>query len=333
MSNMTGNDTVPEIYQMTLEDHIYIILITYIAPALFTLFILVGVPGNALVLFVILSRPNMRTPTNLLLLNLALADIAFLIFCLPFNVYRYVAPTWSIGEMACKCVQYLVYVSAYVTVYTLVSISVLRFFIVVRSTTTATMNTHRHVMVTIAAIWILIILGNIPTFQIHQVKTLNNYSYCGHKTSATAPMFLTFFLMAYAIPLVTISLLYLMILCHLRQHQASCIVQKSSQKRTTRAYRVIALVIVVFGLLWLPNQAIFLTSAFGKRPQTMWFEIVRILAMCLGNGNSCINPLIYNFFSQDFQKAFRETICQGRNDKRRNRPSDRCNQTETLTIV
>jgi len=96
-------------------------------PTVFCLIIVVGVVGNSLVVGVTLSRPKIRSSTvGLLLLNLAASDLLFLIVCVPFMTYHYVADTWRLGEVTCKLAQYTLYVTVYVTVYTLVAIAVLR---------------------------------------------------------------------------------------------------------------------------------------------------------------------------------------------------------------
>ncbi len=68
----------------------------------------------------------MCTVTNLLLLNLAVADACFLLMCGPLSAYKYAAPSWGFGDAGCKLYKYFEYWTTYVTVYTLVAISVLR---------------------------------------------------------------------------------------------------------------------------------------------------------------------------------------------------------------
>jgi len=65
--------------------------------------------------------------TNFLLLNLAVADLYFLIVCAPFMAYKYATVSWTFGDLACKLVGLSTYASSYVTVYTLVAISALRY--------------------------------------------------------------------------------------------------------------------------------------------------------------------------------------------------------------
>lgn len=46
----------------------------------------------------------MRSTTNLLIINLAIADILFVFFCVPFTAFDYVLPTWPFGNFWCKIV-------------------------------------------------------------------------------------------------------------------------------------------------------------------------------------------------------------------------------------
>jgi len=120
----TGRDDVD-----TTQSSEYIdLLLVYVAPLLFCLISVVGVTGNSFVIYVITSTAHMRSSaTNILLLNLAVADLYFLTVCAPFMAYKYAMFSWTFGDLACKVVGFSTYTSSYVTVYTLVAISALRY--------------------------------------------------------------------------------------------------------------------------------------------------------------------------------------------------------------
>ena len=62
----------------------------------------------------------MKNSTNLLILNLAVADLLFILVCVPFTASDYVLMYWPFGVFWCRTVQYIIYVTAYVSIYTLV---------------------------------------------------------------------------------------------------------------------------------------------------------------------------------------------------------------------
>ena len=216
---MFWNVSYPEEeYRLSTEDEVLYFLVTFVAPSLFALLIVVGVSGNVLVIYVIVSNAHMRSVTNLLLLNLAVADIAFLLISVPFNAYKSVAVAWPFGNLVCQLVQFSLYVSAYVTIYTLVAVSALRYLVIVRSATAAAYCRDRRCAgAFVAALWLATMGLNVPTLLAHTTKTVYQYTYCGIIESAIGPLFVTFFVVGYALPLLIICVLYVLIVRYLRR--------------------------------------------------------------------------------------------------------------------
>jgi hypothetical protein len=54
---------------------------------------------NSKVVLVVSFNKQMRNTTNLLILNLAVADILFIVFCVPFSAAAYALPhNWLFGD-------------------------------------------------------------------------------------------------------------------------------------------------------------------------------------------------------------------------------------------
>ena len=66
-----------------------------------------GLVGNALVCFVVWYDRQLRTVTNLFIVNLAVADLVIIVVCLPPTVLGDVTETWYLGPVMCKIVLYL----------------------------------------------------------------------------------------------------------------------------------------------------------------------------------------------------------------------------------
>ena len=98
-------------------------IVSVLVPISFGLIGLLGLVGNSLVVVVVAANPNMRSTTNLLIINLAVADLLFVLFCIPFTGTDFVLPYWPFGNIWCKVVQYLIIVTACASVYTLVLMS------------------------------------------------------------------------------------------------------------------------------------------------------------------------------------------------------------------
>lgn len=74
---------------------------------------------------------------------------------------------------------------------------------------------------------------------------------------------------------------------------------------------MLAVVVVLFAVLWMPYRTLVVVNSFLDQPYLdRWFLLFCRTCVYL---NSAINPLIYNAMSQKFRAAFRKICgCQGR---------------------
>lgn len=64
-------------------------LVSIVVPILFSLIGIVGIIGNILVIITVVCNKQMRTNTNLLILNLSTFDTIFCVICIPSTVSTY----------------------------------------------------------------------------------------------------------------------------------------------------------------------------------------------------------------------------------------------------
>lgn len=193
-------------------------------PVIFTCISLIGVIGNSLVIYVIVSKRSMRTVTNLLLLNLAIADLCFVVIVPPFTAYQQATSTWPFGDAVCKLLHYLVNVTAYVTVYTLVLISVIRYMTVVHSVRTAGIRTRQNVVIMVTAIWVVVLLVNVPILMSYGVT--DKIECEEHDDMVGQRVFTTFFAFAYLVPLAVIAVFSIAILRHITSQRAASMIHQ-----------------------------------------------------------------------------------------------------------
>jgi hypothetical protein len=67
----------------------------------------VGLVGNCFVIAVVYRSPRMRTVTNFFIVNLAVADILVIVFCLPATLLSNIFVPWLLGWWMCKTVPYV----------------------------------------------------------------------------------------------------------------------------------------------------------------------------------------------------------------------------------
>ena len=86
---------------------------------------------------------------------------------------------------------------------------------------------------------------------------------------------------------------------------------KENKKRVTK---MIIAVILVFLACWLPFQLVLLLKAYNVYPIRDAALIFQIIANCLAYCNSCLNPILYAFFSPNFRSAFASIISCGKSN-------------------
>ncbi|KYN08365.1 Neuropeptide FF receptor 2 [Cyphomyrmex costatus] len=99
----------------------------------------VGLIGNSCVIAVVYRSPRMRTVTNFFIVNLAVADVLVIVFCLPATLMSNIFVPWILGWFMCKAVAYIQGVSVAASVYSLVAVS-LDSFIAIFGSDRSSMN-------------------------------------------------------------------------------------------------------------------------------------------------------------------------------------------------
>ena len=326
---MTSSDDIAASYRFVLH--------AVVVPVLFAAITLLGLAGNTLVIVVMVTCVRMRTVTNILLLNLAVADLGFVLVIPPFTAYEYVAgelpmSNWALGSTVCKLLHYLVNVTAYVTVYrtcvtsplhlprrapayvtvyTLVLIAALRYMTIVHNARTARIRQRSHVVATLGIIWVGMLLVNVPILGAYTVRRIGDagrYDCDLADQSLGRPIFATFFAFAYVVPLCVIAVFSLLILAHLARQRSSFVAIRSGSRKR-RITRLLILIVVVFAVLWLPIHVHLLVAFFGHIPaDSLVYMTLSVVWNCLAYANSCVNPIIYNYTCKDFRAAFRSVV-------------------------
>ncbi|XP_030613821.1 galanin receptor type 1b [Archocentrus centrarchus] len=296
-----------------------------IVPVVFGLIFVVGVVGNTLVMVVIgkvgytagggggggAVGKRSLSPTNIFILNLSVADLSFLLFCVPFHATIYSLPEWVFGAFLCKFGHYFSTVSMLVSIFTLVAMSVDRYIAVVRSNQSASVRSPRNALAGLSVIWTMSLLCSVPVAK-HQILTSHpaapNSTFCWENwTGASKHAYkVTILVMGYLLPLLLISCCYAKVLFHLHKKMKN--MSKKSERSKRKTAQTVLLVITAFTICWMPHHIIAMWVEFGTFPLNDASLAFRIVSHCLSYGNSCVNPILYAFLSENFRKACRQVF-------------------------
>ncbi|XP_064630573.1 trissin receptor-like [Lineus longissimus] len=111
--------------------------------------------GNLLVIFVVLRSRRMRSVTNYLLANLALADLFVGIFCVLPTLFLYMNTVWVSGRIMCKLNFFVQQFSYSASVSLLVVISLERYIAITWCMKTRILNTWRRLVLVTVGVWVV----------------------------------------------------------------------------------------------------------------------------------------------------------------------------------
>lgn len=271
------------------------------------LVVLLGVPGNALVVWVTGFRMT-RSVTSLWFLNLALAD---LLCCL--SVPLLMVPLahddhWHFGPVACTLVKGLFYLVMYCSILQLVLISVDRLVLVTRPVWCQNKRQPKKAVFACVAVWCLALIGSIPQFVYTEHSEAGEEKReCKTKAGVTTSWILTCyrFIMGFILPFMVI------VICHIVVYKkADGGMNRGRGSRSKRTLRVIIAVVLTFFLCWFPLHIVdflYLTTPRDS-PQHPNVYKAEILTVCLAYCNSCLNPLLYVCLGRDFKSSVTRSL-------------------------
>ncbi|XP_038590946.1 somatostatin receptor type 2-like isoform X2 [Micropterus salmoides] len=159
-------------------------------------------------------------------------------------------------------------------------------------------------------VWVVSLLVILPTMIF---SGLDKVPVCGivwpepQDVYYTAFIFYTFFI-GFFLPLTVICLCYLLIIVKVKSSgiRVCSTKRKRSERKVTR---MVSIVVAVFVLCWLPFYIFNVTSVTGSIKPTSAVKSTFDFVVVLGYANSCANPILYAFLSDNFKKSFQNVLC------------------------
>ncbi|GAV07893.1 hypothetical protein RvY_17673 [Ramazzottius varieornatus] len=148
----------------------------YISIVMYIVIFIFCIVGNALVVITLMQHRRMRTVTNIFLINLSIGDLLLGVFCMPFTLSGQILKRFVFGAAMCHMILYFQVVSVGVSTFTLLSISIERFFAICRPLTSRRWQTVSHSVKMIIGCWVLALVIGLPVLFYSR-----HYSYLSHE--------------------------------------------------------------------------------------------------------------------------------------------------------
>ncbi|XP_076312309.1 cholecystokinin receptor-like [Tachypleus tridentatus] len=141
---------------------------------LYCIIFLLAVLGNMLVIITLAINKRMRTVTNVFLMNLAISDMLLGVFCMPFTLAGALLREFVFGEVMCRMIPYFQAVSVSVSAWTLVVISVERYYAICHPLKSREWQTLSHANRIIIVVWVGSLVCMLPVAILSELQPVRH---------------------------------------------------------------------------------------------------------------------------------------------------------------
>ncbi|KAL7844788.1 hypothetical protein SRHO_G00233270 [Serrasalmus rhombeus] len=298
---------------------------TVFLPLVYIFIFIVGLPTNAMALWVFLFRTKKKHPSSILMANLALADLLFIVW-LPLKItYHFNGNDWTFGEPLCKVLVGFFYGNMYCSTIFIACISVQRYWAIVHPLSQKLSS--RVTVCVCVCVWIVVWVLTVPLYLYDQTVNVSNpdITTChdvirSNQTHIPVGYFLTMGTVGYVVPCVVCTVSYLLTFLSLRRS----VTDSSSSKKKRKATVLMVTVLVMFLVCFTPSNIMLMVhySLLGVEHQYDFYGLY-VVALCLGSLNSCLDPFVYYYISEEFRKQVKNSLmcCNECTTKRMRVPS------------
>ncbi|XP_068424529.1 opsin-3 [Clinocottus analis] len=271
-----------------------------------------GFCNNVVVIILYCKFKRLRTPTNLLLVNISLSDLLVSVIGINFTFLSCINGGWTWSQATCTWDGFSNSLFGIVSIMTLASLAYERYIRVVHAQVVDFPWAWR----AIGHIWLYSLawtgaplLGwNRYTLEIHRLGCSLDWA---SKDPNDASFILLFLLACFFVPV------GIMIYCYgniLYTVQMLCSIQDLQTVQIIKILRyekklavMFLLMISCFLLCWTPYAVVSMLEAFGRK--NMVSPTMAIIPSFFAKSSTAFNPLIYVFMSRKFRRCLLQLLC------------------------
>ncbi|NXF80254.1 GP174 protein, partial [Sclerurus mexicanus] len=266
-----------------------------------------GLIANTLALWVFYGYMRETKRAVVFMINLAIADL-LQVLSLPLRIFYYVTGTWEFGGGLCLLCFYLKYVNMYASIFFLVCISVRRYLFLMHPFKSSDCKRVCDVYISVAG-WVVVCVACLPfpLLRLHQRE--NNTCFVDLPIKKLdLPVSITLMtigeLVGFVMPLLIILYCSWKTILSLKERNSAS--RDLGEKK--KALKMILTCALVFLICFAPYHIGFPLDFFVKTRQIQGgcvqkvISVFHAVALCLASLNSCVDPIIYYFTTDEFRR-------------------------------
>ncbi|CAG2217449.1 OPN4 [Mytilus edulis] len=267
---------------------------------------------------------NLKTPSNMLIMNLALSDLVFsAVNGFPLLTISAFNRKWMWGDAACQLYGFIGGLFGLMSIITLAAISIDRYYNIAEPLKAAQFMTRRKAFMMIVLVWIWSLVWAVPpifgwgAYVPEGFQTSCTFDYISTEPHMRAYM-IGMYIGGFVLPLVMIIVSYVLIWKAIRKHENEMLNMakkmkiediRNNQEKANAEVRIakIAMIIVLLYLLsWSPYATVALIAQFG--PAEWVTPYVSELPVMLAKAAAMHNPIVYAFSHPRFRQALHKRV-------------------------
>lgn len=286
----------------------------------------VSLAGNSLVGIIVYRTKTLRTPTNILIVNMAMSDLLYPIFSFTRCLTEInTASNWlingALGQALCKLSVFAADVSTLVSVQSLVLLAVDRFVAVVFPLRFLLISSKR-CRYFIPVIWIVALaVHSLYLFALKVVEyseglaCVRDWHGVFGESFSPAGYFLGLTIVVIFVPLVSTAVLYFAIALRIKSQkipgEQSANARKQRLKRKRNVLKLSIAVVLVFAVCWLPFSIMVLFHLFSSDSAVISFcsfQYSQVIVLFLAQSYCAVNPSICFIFSGNYRQGLKNLL-------------------------
>ena len=299
---------------------------------LFSAILFLGIVGNGAVCSAIVLKQRLRTTANLLVLNLAAADLIFVALYAPTQLSFFENNySWEMGDIVCKLSYAVLPACLCSTVATLLCIALLRYQAVSNPFHVRIGMTYKTTGTVVSVIWLSSLLMGLPVLLVAKTTQYQDKVFCDEVWPVDKPYrevyWVLIFLLQYVLPLMVIVFLSIATVIKVKQSRARVLPSASTtnnddntnanvlnaslrqrRRRENNMSKMLTGLVVMYAICMLPQHVVFFWLTYGDLKKQEYSLYIFTIANIFPIANSALNPLIYGSLHKELKAGFKNCV-------------------------